>query len=84
MGESPGHAQLGGSFGVLIQQKLRDFTMSSGWQKVPEEVAVRVKRVIALYTGKVQVPEKIWYQPDGSFGLLGPSAAKVTAVYEVS
>jgi len=81
MGESRGHAYLGGCFGSLIQQKLELFTMTAG---VPGEVAIRVMKVMALYTARVQVKEKLWYQPDGSFVLMDPPAAQTTVVYEVS
>lgn len=84
MGKSQGHAYLAGNFCVLIQEKLRNFTLTSGWERVPEELAVRVRRVRPFFTASVQVKGKLWYQPGGSFGLLQPPRAKTTAVFEVS
>ncbi|KAK3363729.1 hypothetical protein B0T25DRAFT_528363 [Lasiosphaeria hispida] len=84
MCESRGHAFLGGNFGNIIRGKIQYFNMSACWEGVPEEVVARARRITSFYTASIQVKEKSWYQPDGSFGLLKAPAAKSTVVYEVS
>lgn len=83
MGKFQGHSYLGGNFSAIIQQKLIKFSMTSGWERVPEEVAARVKGVMAFHTGEVRKEGESWYEPDGSFGVHGPPP-KTMMVVEVS
>ncbi|KAK0724270.1 hypothetical protein B0H67DRAFT_606902 [Lasiosphaeris hirsuta] len=84
MVETRGHAYFGGSFGELVKFNIRHFAMTAPAEGVPEELAIQVLWIMPFFTASVRVGEKLWLQPDGSFGLVEPPATKITVVFEVS
>jgi hypothetical protein len=43
-----------------------------------------VKQIFPLFSGKIHQKDKLWYEPDGSFGVFERYGVKPTMVSEVS
>ena len=76
MGESLGHSFLAGIINTMLLQRLTIFTMTAA-----RDVPIAV---FPFFSGKIQKKNKIWYQPDSSFGFSGRDGVKPGMVSEVS
>jgi len=84
MGQSPGHASLAGTINTILLQRL----ITSATDAATGMDEKDVKQIFPLFSGKIQQKDKLWYEPDGSFGFFGRNGerygVKPTMVSEVS
>lgn len=80
MGESPGHASLAGTINMILLQRL----ITSAIAVATGMDGKDVKQIFPLFSAKIHQKDKLWYEPDGSFGFFERYGVKPTMVSEVS
>jgi hypothetical protein len=80
MGESRGHASLAGIINMILLQRF----ISSATAAATSMDKKDVKPIFPLFSARIHQKYKIWYEPDGSFGVFERNGIKPTVVSEVS
>lgn len=80
MGESRGHASLAGIINTILLQRLIGSAIAAASGMDEKDV----KHIFPLFSAKIHQKYKLWYEPDGSFGVFERNGIKPTMVSEVS